>query len=48
MATTVLDSVLFRDSFGTPRMRAIFEGSAWSRATSRSKSPWRVRRAVAA
>ena len=25
MATTVLDSVLFRDSFGTPRMREIFE-----------------------
>jgi 3-carboxy-cis,cis-muconate cycloisomerase len=28
MATTVLDSVLFRDSFGTPRMRAIFEDRA--------------------
>lgn len=25
MATTVLDSILFRDSFGTPRMREIFE-----------------------
>ena len=25
MATTVLDSVLFRDAFGTPRMREIFE-----------------------
>ena len=25
MATTVLDSALFRDSFGTPRMREIFE-----------------------
>ena len=25
MATTVYDSVLFRDSFGTPRMREIFE-----------------------
>ena len=24
MATTVLDSILFRDAFGTPRMRAIF------------------------
>ncbi len=28
MATTVLDSVLFRDAFGTPRMRAIFEDRA--------------------
>jgi 3-carboxy-cis,cis-muconate cycloisomerase len=25
MATTVLDSILFRDSFGTPRMREIFD-----------------------
>jgi len=25
VATTVLDSALFRDSFGTPRMREIFE-----------------------
>lgn len=28
MATTVLDSILFRDSFGTPRMREIFEDRA--------------------
>jgi 3-carboxy-cis,cis-muconate cycloisomerase len=28
MATTVLDSALFRDSFGTPAMRAIFEDAA--------------------
>jgi 3-carboxy-cis,cis-muconate cycloisomerase len=28
MASTVLDSALFRDSFGTPAMRAIFEDSA--------------------
>jgi 3-carboxy-cis,cis-muconate cycloisomerase len=28
LATTVLDSVLFRDSFGTPRMREIFEDRA--------------------
>src|SRR5882762_9910966 len=28
MATTVLDSALFRDCFGTPRMRAIFEDRA--------------------
>jgi len=28
MATTVLDSVLFRDAFGTPAMRAIFEDRA--------------------
>ena len=28
MATTVLDSVLFRDSFGTPRMRDIFDDRA--------------------
>jgi 3-carboxy-cis,cis-muconate cycloisomerase len=28
MATTVLDSILFRDSFGTARMRAIFEDRA--------------------
>ncbi len=28
MATTVLDSALFRDSFGTPRMREIFEERA--------------------
>jgi 3-carboxy-cis,cis-muconate cycloisomerase len=28
MASTVLDSVLFRDSFGTPAMRAIFEDAA--------------------
>mgnify|MGYP003622199418 CR=1 FL=1 len=25
MASTVIDSVLFRDSFGTPAMRAIFD-----------------------
>jgi len=29
VATTVLDSALFRDSFGTPRMREIFEERAW-------------------
>ncbi len=28
MATTVLDSVLFRDAFGTPAMRAIFDDRA--------------------
>ena len=28
MASTVLDSALFRDSFGTPAMRAIFEDAA--------------------
>ena len=28
MPTTVLDSVLFRDSFGTPRMREVFEDRA--------------------
>jgi 3-carboxy-cis,cis-muconate cycloisomerase len=28
VATTVLDSTLFRDAFGTPRMRAIFEDRA--------------------
>jgi 3-carboxy-cis,cis-muconate cycloisomerase len=28
VATTVLDSALFRDAFGTPRMRAIFEDRA--------------------
>lgn len=28
MASTVLDSVLFRDSFGTPAMRGIFEDAA--------------------
>ena len=28
MAATVLDSVLFRDAFGTPAMRAIFEDAA--------------------
>jgi 3-carboxy-cis,cis-muconate cycloisomerase len=28
VATTVLDSILFRDSFGTPRMREIFEDRA--------------------
>jgi 3-carboxy-cis,cis-muconate cycloisomerase len=28
MATTVLDSLLFRDLFGTPQMRGIFEDSA--------------------
>lgn len=28
MASTVLDSALFRDSFGTPAMRAIFEDTA--------------------
>jgi 3-carboxy-cis,cis-muconate cycloisomerase len=28
VATTVLDSVLFRDSFGTPRMREVFEDRA--------------------
>ena len=28
MATTVLDSVLFRDAFGTPAMRAVFEDRA--------------------
>ena len=28
MASTVLDSALFRDAFGTPAMRAIFEDSA--------------------
>jgi len=28
VATTVLDSALFRDSFGTPRMREIFEERA--------------------
>ena len=28
MATTVLDSLLFRDMFGTPQMRAIFEDRA--------------------
>jgi 3-carboxy-cis,cis-muconate cycloisomerase len=28
MASTVLDSVLFRDSFGTPAMRAIFDDAA--------------------
>lgn len=28
MATTVFDSILFRDSFGTPRMREIFEDRA--------------------
>jgi 3-carboxy-cis,cis-muconate cycloisomerase len=28
MATTVFDSVLFRDSFGTPRMREIFDDRA--------------------
>ena len=28
MASTVLDSVLFRDAFGTPAMRAIFEDAA--------------------
>jgi 3-carboxy-cis,cis-muconate cycloisomerase len=28
MASTVLDSILYRDSFGTPAMRAIFEDSA--------------------
>src|ERR1041385_4347228 len=27
-ATTVLDSLLFRDAFGTPRMRAIFSDRA--------------------
>ena len=25
MASTVLDSILFRDSFGTPQMRAVFD-----------------------
>jgi 3-carboxy-cis,cis-muconate cycloisomerase len=28
VATTVLDSALFRDAFGTPRMRAVFEDRA--------------------
>ena len=28
MATTVLDSLLFRDAFGTPRMRAVFSDRA--------------------
>ena len=28
MATTVLDSILFRDAFGTPRMREIFDDRA--------------------
>ena len=28
MASNVLDSVLFRDSFGTPQMRAVFDGRA--------------------
>jgi 3-carboxy-cis,cis-muconate cycloisomerase len=28
MASTVLDSILYRDSFGTPAMRAIFEDNA--------------------
>ena len=28
MATTVLDCILFRDAFGTPRMRAIFADHA--------------------
>ena len=27
-ATTVLDSILFRDAFGTPRMREVFSDSA--------------------
>src|ERR1051325_4320220 len=28
MATTVLDSLLFRDAFGTPRLRAVFSARA--------------------
>ncbi|HSI60124.1 MAG TPA: 3-carboxy-cis,cis-muconate cycloisomerase, partial [Ideonella sp.] len=28
MASTVVDSILFRDAFGTPRMREIFSDSA--------------------
>jgi 3-carboxy-cis,cis-muconate cycloisomerase len=27
-ATTVLDSILFRDAFGTPRMRGVFSDFA--------------------
>jgi 3-carboxy-cis,cis-muconate cycloisomerase len=27
-STTVLDSILFRDAFGTPRMRAVFSDCA--------------------
>ena len=28
MASTVVDSILFRDAFGTPRMREIFSDRA--------------------
>ena len=28
IATTVLDSILFRDAFGTPRMRGVFSDHA--------------------
>ena len=47
-ATTVFDSILFRDAFGTPRMREIFSDYALiSRYVDVEIAPWRVPRPAA-
>jgi 3-carboxy-cis,cis-muconate cycloisomerase len=40
MASTVVDSILFRDAFGTRKMRRLFSDDALVSATSMPKSRW--------